>query len=304
MMRKLYLECNAGISGDMFTAALLDLGADEERLRFVLDSVPVKGFNFKVSRVKKSGIDCCDFEVVTDDCENDYDHDMKFLYGHIHGAGEEAIIHSDHVHGAGEEVTVHSCHNHGAGRESGIYSDHTHGAEEDSHHHGRGLREINSIIDGTNASGQEKQLAKKIFSLIADAEAKVHGTSRESVHFHEVGALDSIADIIAAAVCFCSLGIDEVIIPYLSEGMGTIRCRHGILPVPVPATTAICEEHGIRLRIMNTQGEFVTPTGAAIAAAIRTSEVLPESFKIAKSGYGAGKRTHEIPGILRAFIIE
>ncbi len=284
------MECNAGISGDMFTAALLDLGADADRLRFVLDSVPVKGFDFKISRVKKSGIDCCDFEVVTDDGENDYDHDMNFLYGHKYGAEGNLTVHSGHTHGAEGNLTVHS--------------DHTHGAGDSHHHHGRGLSEINSIIDGTAASVREKQLAKKIFSLIADAEAKVHGMSREEVHFHEVGALDSIADIIAAAVCFCSLGVDEVIIPSLSEGMGTIRCRHGILPVPVPATTAICEKASMRLRIMNTQGEFVTPTGAAIAAAIRTSEVLPESFRIVRSGYGAGKREHEIPGILRAFIID
>ncbi len=297
MERKLYLECNAGISGDMFTAALLDLGADEKRLRFVLDSVPIKGFDFRISRVKKSGIDCCDFEVLTDNGENNYDHDMAFLYGHSHDAESSRVEVNGHSHSAGSKSEDVHTHSHGMGGNQGETDTHY-------HHHGRGLREINEIIDGTAASIQEKQLAKKIFSLIADAEAKVHGIERESVHFHEVGALDSIADIIAAAVCFCSLGIDEVIVPFLSEGMGTIRCRHGILPVPVPATTAICEAHGIGLKIMNAQGEFVTPTGAAIAAAIRTSEVLPRSFKIMKSGYGAGKREHEIPGILRAFIIQ
>ena len=121
--------------------------------------------------------------------------------------------------------------------------------------------------------------------------------------FHEVGAVDSIVDILSVAVCLDNLGITEVIVPVLCEGMGTVRCQHGILPVPVPAVTHIVQQCGLDLRITPVQGELVTPTGAAIVAAVRTSCKLPETFAIEKTGIGAGKRTYECPGILRAMLI-
>lgn len=123
------------------------------------------------------------------------------------------------------------------------------------------------------------------------------------MHFHEVGAVDSIVDILSVAVCLDNLGITEVIVPVLCEGMGTVRCQHGILPVPVPAVTHIVQQCGLNLRITPVQGELVTPTGAAIVAAVRTSCKLPETFAIEKTGIGAGKRTYECPGILRAMLI-
>ena len=123
------------------------------------------------------------------------------------------------------------------------------------------------------------------------------------MHFHEVGAVDSIVDILSVAVCLDNLGITEVIVPVLCEGMGTVRCQHGILPVPVPAVTHIVQQCGLDLRITQVRGELVTPTGAAIVAAVRTSCKLPETFVIEKIGIGAGKRTYECPGILRAMLI-
>ena len=148
------------------------------------------------------------------------------------------------------------------------------------------------------------EIALKTFTLVAHAEAKAHDQAVEEVHFHEVGAIDSIVDIVAAAVCFDDLGIDEVIIPHLNEGQGTVRCAHGILPVPVPAVINICEASQLPLHIMQgVQGEFVTPTGAAIAAALRTTSDLPDAFIIEKTGLGAGKRNYERASILRAFLI-
>ena len=143
----------------------------------------------------------------------------------------------------------------------------------------------------------------KIFQILARAEAKAHNVPVEEVHFHEVGAVDSIVDILSVAVCLDNLGITEVIVPVLCEGMGTVRCQHGILPVPVPAVTHIVQQCGLNLRITPVQGELVTPTGAAIVAAVRTSCKLPETFAIEKTGIGAGKRTYECPGILRAMLI-
>lgn len=124
------------------------------------------------------------------------------------------------------------------------------------------------------------------------------------MHFHEVGAIDSIVDIISIAVCFDSLDIEKVIVPSLSEGMGTVRCQHGILPVPVPAVVNIAENHQLRLSIKNVNGELVTPTGAAAVAAIKTDDKLPEDFIIVKTGMGAGKREYKTPGILRAMFIK
>lgn len=150
-----------------------------------------------------------------------------------------------------------------------------------------------------------RALARKIFTIIGEAEAKAHSKPLEEVHFHEVGAVDSIVDIVAAAVLFDSLGVSEVIIPALYEGTGTIRCQHGVLPVPVPAVMNIISTYEIPLQITGARGEYVTPTGAAIAAALRTDSALPASFRVVKTGLGAGKRDYkERTNILRAVLIE
>lgn len=154
------------------------------------------------------------------------------------------------------------------------------------------------MTDGARA------IAGKIFDIIAAAEAKAHGTSLEEVHFHEVGAMDSIVDVVAAAVCLDNLGVTEVIIPELCEGRGTVRCQHGILPVPVPAVANIAQANALPLRILPDEGELITPTGAAIAAAVRTGGKLPERFTVVRTGLGAGKRAYEVPSILRAMLLQ
>ena len=126
----------------------------------------------------------------------------------------------------------------------------------------------------------------------------------ENVHFHEVGAIDSIADILAFSVAFCELDITDVVVTNLCEGYGTVRCQHGVLPIPVPAVTNIVSHHAIPIKRIDAKGEFVTPTGAAIAAAICTAHELPETYVIKKTGTGAGKRMHEIPSLLRMMLIE
>ena len=286
--RSLYLDCHTGISGDMVVAALLDAGADREVLETVLRSIPVSGFGIAISRVQKAVLSACDFKVILDAAHENHDHDMKYLYGK-----EESHAHGGHFHS--EESHTYGEHSHSE-------ESHTHG--EHHHHEHRGLTEIYSIIDGTNMLDSARTLAKKIFRILAEAEAKAHGVPVEEVHFHEVGALDSIVDIIAAAVCVDNLGVDEVIIPALWEGEGTVRCQHGILPVPVPAVTNIVMEYGILLGKIGEPGEYVTPTGAAIAAAICTSRELPECYRIVGNGLGAGKRDYKRPGLLRALLLE
>lgn len=286
MGNTLYLECYFGISGDMTVAALLDLGADAEVLDKVLKSIPVSGFETKISRVKKAGLDVCDFAVILDEAHENHDHDMEYLHGH-HPENEHYEHEHHHEHHEYE-------HHHGYHHEQGHKHIHEH----------RGLADILKIIEQSEASEKAKATAERIFRILARAEAKAHGVSMEEVHFHEVGAVDSIVDILAAAVCLDNLDIENVIVPELYEGCGTIRCQHGLIPVPVPAVLNIVNEHDIRLHLTNVEGELVTPTGAAIAAAMTTSRNLPEQFRIKKTGLGAGKREYNCPGFLRAMLIE
>ena len=289
-MNKLYLECYSGISGDMTVGALLDLGADKIVLENALNSLPIDGFEIKISRVSKSGLDACDFDVRLD--EDNHDHDMKYLHGEGH-------IHVQHHHNHGEEDFHEHIHH---------YEDinHTYSHE---HHHGHGhshrnLSQILDVIDHAEITKNAKKIASDIFTILAKAEAKAHGVSIEEVHFHEVGAVDSIVDIVAVAVCIDNLNINEVIVSPLYEGTGFIRCQHGVIPVPVPAVCEIVRDNDIDLKITNYEGEFVTPTGAAIVAAIKTSDKLPDKFKIEKIGIGAGKREYEKAGILRSMLIK
>ena len=272
MTKLLYLECTSGISGDMCAAALLDAGASEEAVRRALESLPVEGFAVEISRVKKSGLDVCDFSVVLDAAHENHDHDMAYLHGQG-GASEHAHDH-DHAHGA-----------------------------PGGHHH-RGPAEIAQIIDGAAMADGAKAIAHRMFGFVADAEARAHGVPVGEVHFHEVGAVDSIADIIAIAVAADDLAPDGVVVSDLPCGYGTVRCQHGLIPVPAPATAFIAEAAGLTLSPVDVEGELVTPTGAAAAAALRTEAALPERFSIKAIGMGAGKRAYDTPGILRAMIIE
>lgn len=267
MSKTLYLECYSGISGDMTVAALLDLGADREVLKESLKSLPVGGFRTEITRVKKSGLDACDFSVILE--QDNHDHDMEYL----HGSEKSYTGHHEYTH-----------------------------RHEYPHEH-RGMKEITEIIQKSEMTARAKKMAMRVFGILAQAESKAHGVPVEEVHFHEVGAVDSIVDIAAIAICMDNLDISNVIVPVLYEGTGFIRCQHGQIPVPVPAVTHIAETHKLKLKITDIQGELVTPTGAAVVAAFRTSDRLPEDFTMLKTGIGAGKRQYRCPGILRAMLI-
>lgn len=236
----LYLECASGISGDMTVAALLDLGANQDVLRKALASLPLQGYEIKIGRRKKQGLDACSFDVILDRSEQ----------------------------------------------------------------HHRHFSDISEIIEAGKLSESVKALAKKMFLIVAKAEAKAHGLPIEQVHFHEVGAVDSIVDLVAVAVCLESLGIKQVIVSPLREGSGTVKCMHGCLPVPVPAVLNIVVEASLSLQQSSVEGEMVTPTGAAIAAAIRNRDSLPKTYRVCKVGLGAGKRDYPHANILRAMLIE
>ncbi len=284
MTRLLYLECTAGISGDMAAAALLDAGASEEVVRRALDSLDVEGFAVEISRVVKSGLDVCDFAVVLDAAHENHDHDMAYLHGREREDGRER------EEGGDREG---SCDGRG----------HSHDGGEGAGHH-RGPREIEAIIDGATMTEEAKATARRIFELVAQAEARAHGVPLGDVHFHEVGAVDSIADIVAIAAAVDDLNVDGVVVTDLPCGRGTVRCQHGLIPVPAPATAFIAEACGLPLTPSTVEGELVTPTGAAVAGALRTQGALPERFTIQRIGMGAGKRAYDTSGILRAMIVE
>lgn len=267
--KTLYLDCQAGIAGDMLVAALLDLGGKPalERLTQMLEKLSLEGFSVAVTRVKKAGIDCCDFDVKLDAAHENHDHDMAYL----HGLGDTSHDH-DHDH--------------------------------DHHHAHRGLAQVEQVIDAVPLSERARGLARDAFRILARAEAKAHGLPIDQVHFHEVGAVDSIVDVLAAAFLIDDLDIERAIVPALTDGHGTIRCQHGVIPVPVPATLNICIAHGLPLSSSSVEGELVTPTGAALVAALEPEFSLPERYTIRAVGLGAGKRSYERPSILRAMLIE
>lgn len=312
MGHTLYLECNAGISGDMFVASLLDLGVNQERLLQALASIPVEGYEIEIGRKIKSGLNACDFSVLLEEGFENHDHDMHYLHGQEHSHEKEAM----HDHGQEKHSHKHELleHSHRNGKEQDCQHAHIHEQKEQyphghdqnhvhAHSH-RGLQEIRQIIEHTDISERAKKTANRIFDILAESESKAHGLPKEEVHFHEVGAIDSIVDIIAAAVCLDFLDITEVIVPQISEGRGMIRCQHGIIPIPVPATANIMEKYQIPMQALNVDGEFITPTGAAIVAAIRTGAKLPAKYQMKKIGMGAGKREYEIPSLLRAMLLE
>ena len=286
----LYLECATGISGDMTVAALLDLGASKVKLLAALDSLNVEGYSVTVGRANSHGVDACSFDV-----ELEHEHEHEHEHGHHHG---HAALDHEHPHEAHE----HHEHEHEHGHHE---HEHEHGHEHHHHPHvHRNLADVTAILNSGSLTPHARELALKIFGIVAEAESKAHGKPIDEVHFHEVGAIDSIVDIAAAAVCLDDLGIDDVVVTGLSEGTGFVECQHGLLPIPVPAVANIASASGLPLRILPVEGEMVTPTGAAIVAAIRTRSALPESFTIRKIGLGAGKRDFGMPNVLRAMLIE
>lgn len=303
-MSDLYLECNSGISGDMAVAALLDAGADRGILQKALDSIPAHGFKTEIRRVNKSGIDCCDFNVILDREHENHDHDMQYLFGHEVSILQRGSVSTSSI-SEHEHLHEQEHHHHDEQKLHHNYEVSTGSIPRHEHHHEhRNLSDVLAIIDKTQMTDEARALAHKIFYIIAEAESKAHNLPLDKVHFHEVGALDSIVDVIAFAVCFESLHVNRVFVPFLNEGTGTVRCQHGILPIPVPAVANIVQTYELPLHIIQDNGEFITPTGAAFVAAIMTDKILPEMFTIKKIGMGAGKRNYLRPSILRAIIME
>ncbi|AIF50315.1 nickel pincer cofactor biosynthesis protein LarC [Pelosinus sp. UFO1] len=267
-MKVLYYDCFCGISGDMNLGALLDLGVDEAYLRQELSKLNLDAeYELQVKKDNKKGISGTRVDVVLKD--------VMHIHKHDH--------HGEH----------HDHHHHEA--QAGMESDNGH-----THHAHRNLKDIENIIISSSLSDRVKKISLDIFMEVAKAEAKVHGKPLYEVHFHEVGAVDSIVDIVGAAVCLDYLKVDKIMASSVQVGGGFVKCAHGIIPIPAPATVEILKNVPIKSGIV--PFETTTPTGAAILAANVDAFTDHMDFSVDKIGYGIGHRDLEIPNVLRIYL--
>ena len=280
-MRIAYLDCFSGISGDMFLGALVDAGVPARLFEETVAALNI-GARLKVSRVNRSGVAATKLDV--------YAHGEKELPREIFWE-QQGHTHHQHEHGyqhEHEHVELRE-HNYSPTRPETWPA----GAPAPrQHEHGRGLKEIREIIRKAGISEGAKKTAIAIFEALGAAEAKIHDSDIEKVHFHEVGAVDAMVDIICAAVGAEALGVDEIVCSPLNVGGGTVKCVHGVFPVPAPATVELLK--GAPVYSSGLEVELVTPTGAAIVKTLAKRFAPFPAMTIEESGYGAG--TRDFPG--------
>jgi pyridinium-3,5-bisthiocarboxylic acid mononucleotide nickel chelatase len=277
-MRIAYLECFSGMSGDMFLGALLDAGVSPEVLEKAVTALNV-GARLEISKVNRSGITATKVDVLVN---GEKELPGESSPSHEHGHHHEHDHEHPHKHEAGDAHAQDSGHSMPPSR-AGTYPPHT---------HARGLKEIKEIILGAGISARAQKTAITIFEALGTAEAKIHNMDIESIHFHEVGAVDAMVDIVGAAVGAEALGADEIVCSPLNVGGGTVKCAHGVFPVPAPATVELLA--GAPIYSSGMQVELLTPTGAAIVKTLVTRFGAFPEMRIEKSGYGAGAR--DFPG--------
>ena len=281
-MRIAYLECFSGISGDMFLGALVDAGVPPRLLEETVAALDV-GARLEISRVIRSGISATKVDVWVD--------------GQKDVARAPSPANANHEDENGHPHEHHHEHSESARGQS------SRARAPAPHSHGRGLTEIRSVIAQAGISEHAKKTAIAIFEVLGAAEAKIHNTAIESVHFHEVGAVDAMVDIVCAAVGAEALGVDEIVCSPLNVGGGTVHCAHGTFPVPAPATVELLKKAPVYSS--GVQAELVTPTGAAIVATLAGRFAEFPAMKIEKSGYGAGSREFQgHPNVLRLIVGE
>lgn len=269
-MRIAYLDCFSGISGDMTLAALVDAGADRVRIEEELRKLPLGTFHIEWRQLVKNGVTALKVEVIDEE--------------HAH---QQAGHHRKEL-----RVLFHDHH------------DHHHGEGDHHHHHPhehRRYKEIVQMIEGANLHPRVTARALAVFAKIGEAEAKIHNIPVETVHFHEVGAIDSIVDVVGIALALEDLGIDQLYCGPVPTGNGYVRCDHGLYPVPAPATMEMLR--GIPLRSTVIQKELTTPTGAGLAAALVKQFGPVPSMVVDAIGYGAGTRDlPDQPNVLRVLV--
>jgi uncharacterized protein (TIGR00299 family) protein len=280
-MKTLYLDIFSGISGDMFIGALIDLGVDAHKLGRELKKLKLDGFHLNVSQQERQGIAGIKFDV-----------HLAHEHDHHHGDGGE---HEHHDH--------HHPHEHGRHHDHGHAHHHEHGDHGHSHDDSRNFANIKMLITRSRLSPWVKKKSIAVFQRIADAEGKIHGKPANEVHFHEVGAVDSIVDIVGACIGLEMLGKPRVLASPVVEGTGWIRCAHGRFPIPAPATLAILGARRIPVTQCDEPNELITPTGAALLAEFAESFETMSGMTAETIGFGLGTRENKTrPNVLRAVL--
>jgi pyridinium-3,5-bisthiocarboxylic acid mononucleotide nickel chelatase len=286
-MKTLYLDIFSGLSGDMFIGAMLDVGVDFDALQRELQKLELAGYQLHVSRQQRAHIAGTKFDVEVaghehhgePHCEQRDDHQHRHAHSHSHSHANDHTEHQDKHHS--------HRHDHGG----------------DIHADGRTFANIEQLIIRSELSTWVKQKSVAIFKRIAVAEGKIHGQPAEQVHFHEVGAIDSIIDIVGACVALELLGTPRLLAAPVVEGTGWVNCAHGRFPVPTPATLEILSARGVRISQCDEEHELVTPTGAALLAELVESFGPMRDLAPVKIGYGLGTRENQNrPNVVRAVL--
>ncbi|WP_407270856.1 LarC family nickel insertion protein [Radiobacillus sp. PE A8.2] len=294
-MKVLYFDCFSGISGDMTIGALLDAGANADALVAELKKLNFEDeYELSWTKVNKNGITSTKFDVHLLNEEHTHAHHHAHTHDHKH--------HHEHSHTHTHHHTHDHEHHHHEHNHAHEHADHQHHGEGHAHHH-RSYKDIVKMITEAGLSENAENIALRIFKKIGEAEGHIHGMPLETVHFHEVGAVDSIIDIVGTSILIDQLGIDKIIASPVPVGSGHIHIDHGIYPVPAPATLEILR--GVPLRCSSIKAELTTPTGAAIIAVLAEEYGDLPAITVNSIGYGAGTKTFpDHPNVLRAVIGE
>jgi hypothetical protein len=283
-MKTLYLDIFSGISGDMFIGALIDLGVDAHQLERELGKLKLDGYHLHVGRQERQGITGVKFDV-------HLAHGHGHAHEHHHSHEPAPAHHHEHHHEPGHH------HDHGHAHH------HEHGEHDHAHDDSRNFTDIKRLITKSKLSSWVKQKAIAVFQRIADAEGKIHGKPASEVHFHEVGAVDSIVDIVGACIGLEMLGKPRLLASPVVEGTGWIRCAHGRFPIPAPATLAILGARRIPVTQCDEPNELITPTGAALLAEFAETFEPMAGMTAERIGFGLGTRENKTrPNVLRAVL--
>lgn len=285
-MKILYFDCFSGISGDMTIGAFLDIGVDFEYLKNELLKLNLSGYSLKCEKILKNGILSTKFNVL-DENGNIFGHAPAFTHCHEHN-------HLHHKH--------HNTHDYHHDDHYHDYLDNSHTNTNHSEHHHKKYSDIKNMIESSKLNNNVKNIACKIFENIAYAESKIHGLNIDDIYFHEVGAIDSIIDIVGTAICIDALNIKECVVSKIPISFGFIRTAHGLWPNPAPATLELLK--GFTLTKTSNSKELVTPTGAGIIKTLCNTTDDISNFSVEKIGYGAGYYDFEHPNVLRIMLCE
>lgn len=312
MMTIVYFDCFSGISGDMVIGALIDAGADPKQLEAELKKLAIEDeYELTWRKVVKNGITCTKFDVIVKNDSLSHTHDHHHNDGHSHGGSyhrDDRHSHDDghhHVHGHTHGDGHHHAHGH-RHNDGHHHHDHEHDHDDSHHHHDhhhRSYKEIAAMIEASELAAEVKETALAIFRRIGEAEGRIHHVPLDDVHFHEVGAVDSIIDIVGTAILIHQLGAVSIQSSPIPVGSGTVHIAHGEYPVPAPATLELLK--GVPIEQSAVKGELTTPTGAAIVSVLAERFGPLPSMKLTAIGYGAGTKTFpHRPNVLRVVIGE